>query len=257
MLQCRRSRLTDLGGRCALVTGAARGIGRAIASALEQAGASVLAVDLDPDPDGPALPFAADLSLAAGNREAVDAALERLGGIDILVPNAGLQHVAPIESFPEERWHKMLAVMLTSPFLLAKHAWTVLAESGQGRVIAVASAHGLVASPDKAAYVAAKHGLVGLIKTIALEGAPSGVLAAAVCPGFVRTSLVETQVGALARLHDLSVEEATERYILGPHAVKRLIEPEEVARFVAFLAGPGGAPFSGCALPMDLGWTAR
>ena len=243
--------------RRALVTGAASGIGRAIAARLEADGASVLAVDLEPDPDGPGEPFEADLTTREGNRAAVDAALERFGGLDGVVANAGIQHVAPIEEFPEDTWDRLIALLLTSPFLLAKYAWPALRAAEEARFIAIASVHGLVASPFKSAYVSAKHGVLGLVKTLALEGADDGILTSAVCPGFVRTPLVEKQIGDQARAHGVSEERVLEDVILEPHAVKRLIEPDEVAELVAFLGGPGGRPFSGSALPMDLGWTAR
>jgi 3-hydroxybutyrate dehydrogenase len=239
------------------VTGAAGGIGRAIATRLESEGLSVVAADLEPDRDGPGHPVACDLTGAEGNRAAVQAALDQFGRLDVLVPNAGVQHVAPIEEFAEERWDQLIALLLTSPFLLAKYAWSALAESGEGRYVAVASAHGLVASPHKAAYVAAKHGLLGLVKTLALEGADRGITATAVCPGFVRTPLVENQIADQARANDLPEERVLEEVILAPHAIKRLIEPEEVAAVVALLAGPEGSAFTGAALPMDLGWTAR
>ena len=171
--------------------------------------------------------------------------------------NAGVQHVAPVAEFPEDKWDTLIALLLTSPFLLAKYAWDALAEAEQGRFIGVASAHGLVASPYKAAYVSAKHGLLGLIKTLALEGAEQRILATAVCPAFVRTPLVEAQLADQAKAHDMSEDEVLEKVVLAPHAVKRLIEPEEVAEVVAFLAGPGGRAFTGSAVPMDLGWTAR
>ncbi len=234
-------------GRAVLVTGAASGIGRAIAERLEADGAQVLAVDLRPDGDGPGEPFAADLTTREGNAAAVGAALERFGRLDAVIPNAGFQHVAPVEAFPEDQWDGIIALLLTSPFLLARAAWPALRDSGDGRFVAIASAHGLVASPDKAAYVAAKHGVLGLVKTIALEGAEHGILATAVCPGYVRTPLVEGQVTP-----DRTLDE-----ILAPHAVKRLIEPSEVADTVAFLLGPGGRAFTGAAVTMDLGWTAR
>ena len=177
--------------RRALVTGAASGIGRAIAERLAADGHRVFAVDLHPDPDGPGEPFEADLATRDGNAAAVEAALEHFGGLDAVVANAGFQHVAPIEEFPDERWDSLLAVLLTSPFLLAKHAWKALGESGDGRFLAVASVHGLVASPYKAGYVAAKHGLLGLVKVLALEGAEHGICVSALCPGYVRTPIVE------------------------------------------------------------------
>jgi 3-hydroxybutyrate dehydrogenase len=243
--------------RRALVTGAGSGIGRAIAARLEGGGARVLAADLKPDPDGPGEPLEADLTTRAGNRAAVDAALERLGGLDCVVANAGIQHVAPVEDFPEDDWDRMIGLLLTSPFLLAKYSWPALRDAGDSRFIAIASAHGLVASPFKSAYVSAKHGVLGLIRTLALEGAGDGILTSAVCPGFVRTPLVESQVADQASANDVPEERVLEDVILAPHAVKRLIEPDEVADVVAFLAGPGGRAFSGAAVPMDLGWTAR
>ncbi len=243
--------------RTALVTGAASGIGRAIAQRLVDDGFDVLAVDLQPDDDGPGTPHAADLTTREGNRGAVDAAIEAFGRLDAVVPNAGFQHVAPIAEFPEDRWDGLIAVLLTSPFLLARYAWEHLRESGDGRFIAIASAHALVASPYKAGYVAAKHGVMGLVRTLALEGAEHGILATAVCPGFVRTPLVEKQIPDQAKAHGVSEEEALEQVILAPHAVKRLIEPEEVAGVVAFLLGPEGRAFSGAPVSMDLGWTAR
>ena len=203
------------------------------------------------------MPFEADLTTRAGNRAAVDAAVERFGGLDLVVANAGVQHVAPVEDFGEDDWDRLIALLLTSPFLLAKYAWPALSESDAGRFIVVASVHALVASPYKAAYVSAKHGALGLVKTLALEGAERGILATAVCPAFVRTPLVEQQIADQAKAHGLPEERVLEEVVLAPHAVKRLIEPEEVAEVVAFLAGPGGRAFSGAAVPMDLGWSAR
>jgi 3-hydroxybutyrate dehydrogenase len=229
------------------VTGAAGGIGRAIAMRLESDGWSVHAVDVD---DG-------DLTTREGNRAVVDAALKRFGRLDAVIPNAGFQHVAPVAEFPEERWDGLVALLLTSPFLLAKYAWDALAASGDGRFLAIASVHGLVGSPFKAGYVAAKHGLLGLIKVLALEGADHGITATAVCPAFTRTPLVEAQIADQARAHGLPEERVLEDVILAPHAIKRLIEPEEVAAVVSFLLGPDGRAFSGAPVTMDLGWTAR
>jgi 3-hydroxybutyrate dehydrogenase len=241
----------------ALVTGAASGIGRAIAARLERDGARVLAVDVEPDPDGPGEPFAADLTTRAGNRDAVAAAIERFGGLDAVIPNAGFQHVAPVDEFPEDRWDAMIALLLTSPFLLARAAWPALKDSGDARFVAIASAHALVASPFKSAYVSAKHGVLGLVKTLALEGADDGIVAAAVCPGYVRTPLVEKQVAAQAEAHGMDEDRVLQEVILAPHAVKRLIEPDEVAEVVAFLLSPAGRSFTGSAVTMDQGWTAR
>ena len=226
----------------ALVTGAASGIGQATAERLRADGFDVLGFDLE---DG-------DLSTREGNRAAVDTALERFGRLDLVVANAGIQHVSPVAGFPEDKWDAILAILLTSPFLLAKYAWDAL-QASNGRFIAVASAHALVASPNKAAYVAAKHGVLGLVKTLALEG----LQATAVCPGYVRTPLVEAQIPDQANAHGMSEDAVLEEVILAPHAVKRLIEPDEVANVIAFLAGPGGASFSGVPVTMDLGWSAR
>ena len=236
--------------RVALVTGAASGIGRAVASRLEAVGWRVLAVDLRGG-------FEADLTTREGNRAAVDAALERYGRLDAVVANAGFQHVAPVVDFPEDRWDALLALLLTSPFLLAKYGWEALRESGDGRFLAIASVHGLVASPFKAGYVAAKHGVLGLVKTLALEGAEAGISVSAICPSYVRTPLVEAQIADQARAHGLSEERVLEEVIFAPQAVKRFIEPEEVAEVAAFLLGPAGRNFTGAPVVLDLGWTAR
>ncbi len=241
----------------ALVTGAAGGIGRAIAERLERDGHRVLAVDLRPDPGGPGEPFEADLTTREGNRAAVEAALERFGGLDAVVANAGFQHVAPVGEFPEERWDELLALLLTSPFLLARYAWEALGASGDGRFLAVASVHGLVGSPFKAGYVAAKHGVLGLVKVLALEGAERGISAVALCPAYVRTPLVEAQLQAQAAATGVAPARVLEDVLLAPQAVKRLLEPDEVAETAAFLLGPGGRAFTGAPVVMDLGWTAR
>lgn len=170
--------------------------------------------------------------------------------------NAGFQHVAPVAEFPEDRWDALVALLLTSPFLLAKYAWRQLEVSGDGRFLAIASVHGLVGSPFKAGYVSAKHGVLGLVKVLALEGADKGITATALCPGFVRTPLVEQQTDQ-AKAHEISEERVLEEVILQPHAVKRLLEPEEVAEAAAFLLGPSGKAFTGSPLVMDLGWSAR
>jgi 3-hydroxybutyrate dehydrogenase len=244
-------------GEAALVTGAAGGIGRAIAERLVADGWDVLAVDLEPDADGPGHGYPADLTTREGNRAAVDAALERFGRLDAVVANAGFQHVAPVEEFDEDRWDALVALLLTSPFLLARYSWPALRDSGNGRIVVVASVHGLVASPFKAGYVSAKHGVLGLVKTLALEGADVGIRASAVCPSYVRTPLVERQIADQARAHGIPEERVLEDVILAPQALKRLLEPAEVADAVAYLLGPGGAALTGAPLVMDSGWTAR
>jgi 3-hydroxybutyrate dehydrogenase len=235
----------------ALVTGAASGIGKAAAERLSADGYDVLGVDLRD------AGHIADLTTREGNASAVSAAVDAFGRLDVVVANAGIQHVAPVAEFPEDRWDTIQALLLTSPFLLAKYAWPSLAASGQGRFIAVASVHALVASRFKAAYVSAKHGVLGLVKTLALEGADAGIAAVAVCPGYVRTPLVERQIVDQAKAHDMPEEDVLEEVILAPQAMKRLIEPEEVAEAVAYLLGPGGRTMTGVPLTMDLGWTAR
>jgi 3-hydroxybutyrate dehydrogenase len=221
--------------RVALVTGARGGIGAAIVSRLERDGWAVHGVDVDD----------ADLTTRDGNRAVVDAALAAHGRLDAIVPNAGFQHVAPVREFPEEEWDRLLALLLTSPFLLARYAWDALAASGDGRICVIASVHALAASPFKAGYVSAKHGVLGLVKTLALEGAGVGIAATAVCPAFVRTPLAERQI-----------EERGLDAVIEPHAVKRLLEPAEVADLVAYLLGPTGRGITGVPVPIDLGWTA-
>jgi 3-hydroxybutyrate dehydrogenase len=221
--------------RVALVTGARGGIGAAIVSRLERDGWSVHGVDIE---DG-------DLTTRVGNRSVVEAALAAHGRLDAIVPNAGFQHLAPVREFPEDDWDRLLALLLTSPFLLARYAWDALAASGDGRICVIASAHALAASPFKAGYVSAKHGVLGLVKTLALEGAKAGIAATAVCPGFVRTPLAERQI-----------EERGLDAVIERHAVKRLLEADEVADLVAYLLGPGGRGITGVPVPIDLGWTA-
>jgi 3-hydroxybutyrate dehydrogenase len=233
--------------RVALVTGARGGIGAAIVDRLEADDWTVHAVDVED----------ADLTTREGNKAVVDEALNAHGRLDAVVPNAGFQHIAPVRDFPEETWDRLLALLLTSPFLLAKYAWEALVASGEGRVCVIASAHALTASPFKAGYVAAKHGVLGLVKTLALEGSELGITATAVCPAYVRTPLVETQIADQAKAHDLPAERVLEDVILERQAVKRLLEPSEVADLVAFLLGPTGRGITGVALPIDLGWTAR
>jgi 3-hydroxybutyrate dehydrogenase len=231
-----------------LVTGGARGIGAAIVERLAADGWRTHAVDIDD----------ADLTTREGNRAVVATALERFDGrLDAVVANAGFQHVSPVRDFPEDQWDKLQALLLTSPFLLAKYAWDALAASGDGRFLVVASVHGVVASPFKAGYVAAKHGVLGLVKVLALEGAEVGISASAICPGYVRTAIVEAQIADQAAAHGIPEERVLEDVLLAPQAVKRLLEPSEVAGAAAWLLGPDGRSVTGSPLVMDLGWSAR
>jgi 3-hydroxybutyrate dehydrogenase len=236
----------DRGARAALVTGADGGIGAAVVRRLEQDGWTVHGVDIA---DG-------DLTTREGNRAVVDAALERFGRLDAVVANAGFQHVAPVVDFPEDQWDRLVALLLTSPFLLAKYAWEALAASGDGRFLVLASVHSLRASPFKAGYVSAKHGVLGLVKTLALEGVEVGISASAICPAYVRTPLVEAQIADQARVHGVSEDRVLGEVILERQAVKRLLEPEEVADTAAFLLGPSGRGFTGAPVVLDLGWSA-
>ncbi|WP_135255682.1 3-hydroxybutyrate dehydrogenase [Thermus caldilimi] len=242
-----------------LITGAASGIGLALARAFAREGAKVLVHDLK---DASALAeelggifLQADLT----NPQAV----EELGreaaqyGVDILVNNAGFQHVDPVENFPLETWQRMIQVMLTAPFQLIKALLPGMKAKGWGRILNIASIHGLVASPYKSAYISAKHGLLGLTKTVALEAGPFGITVNAIAPAYVRTPLVENQIADQARTLGIPEAEVVEKVFLAQAAVKRLIEPEEVAELALFLASEKASAITGAVFPIDLGWTAR
>lgn len=239
-----------------MVTGAASGIGRACAARLAAAGAAVVALDVDGEKvaelahDIGAEHVVADLS----DLDAVDA-LDL--AVDIVVNNAGLQHVAAIEDFPTERFSYLLRVMLEAPFRLVRGALPYMYGQGWGRVVNISSVHGLVASPYKSAYVTAKHGLEGLSKVIALEGAHRGVTSNCVNPAYVRTPLVENQIAAQAEIRGLPPDEVVEHVLLERAAVKRLIEPEEVAALVEYLCTTTASAVTGASMMIDGGWTAH
>ena len=246
----------DLKGKSVLVTGAASGIGRACAERLARAGASVAVLDLNGDA---ARQVATEIGGEAVRVDLSDYdALDNLNvNADIVVNNAGLQHVAAIEEFPPERFSLILRVMLEAPFRIVRKVLPGMYERGWGRIINISSIHGTVASPYKSAYVAAKHGLEGLSKVVALEGGPKGVTSNCIAPAYVRTPLVEAQISDQAKTHGIPEDEVVEKIMLTEPAIKRLIEPEEVAELAAFLCAPEASFINGASLTMDGGATAH
>ncbi|MET9142267.1 3-hydroxybutyrate dehydrogenase [Streptomyces sp. NPDC004042] len=251
----------DLDGRTALVTGAAGGIGRACALRLAAAGAKVRAVDRDAEGLAALAAHSAHLPGVLEPRildlTDLDAAEHAAAGTDVLVNNAGIQLVRPIEEFPPDVFHTVLTVMLEAPFRLIRGALPHMYGQAWGRIVNISSVHGLRASAYKSAYVAAKHGLEGLSKTAALEGAPHGVTSNCVNPAYVRTPLVERQLADQAEAHGVPEDRVLSDILLKDSAVKRLIEPEEVAEAVAYLCGPHGSFVTGSSLVLDGGWTAH
>jgi 3-hydroxybutyrate dehydrogenase len=246
----------DLSGRTALITGGGSGIGRACAGRLAQAGAHVVIADLNADTAAAA---AAEVGGTAWTVDLSDPAAIDAAELDadVLVNNAGLQHVAPIEEFPPEMFTHILRVMVEAPFRLVRAVIPGMYARGWGRVVNISSVHGLCASPFKSAYVTAKHALEGLSKVIALEGAAHGVTSNCVCPAYVRTPLVENQIAAQAAAHALSEDQVVANIMLAPAAIKRLIEPAEVAECVAYLCSPAASFITGASITLDGGWTAH
>jgi 3-hydroxybutyrate dehydrogenase len=260
-----------LEGRTALITGSTSGIGLGIAQLYAQAGAKVMLngfgkpediaqaraeVGKAMDAGGDAPYSAADLSKPEAVRQMVRDAEAALGKVDILVNNAGIQFVAPVDEFPDDRFDAIIAINFTSNFHAIKAALPGMKARGWGRIVNVASAHGLVASPNKSAYVSAKHAVVGLTKTVALEIAQTQLTCNAICPGFVRTPLAEAQVGPLAKEHGVSEETALKDLLLVHQPSKRWVEVDEVARMALYLVGPGSGAVNGAALSIDGGWLA-
>ena len=246
----------DLSDRTALVTGGGSGIGRACATRLAAAGARVIVVDVN-------AAAAKEVAGQIGGREIVadlsdpEAAAELPGEVDVLVNNAGLQVVSPLTEFPDDRFALLQRVMVETPYRLVKRVLPWMFERGWGRIVNISSVHGLLASPYKSAYVTAKHGLEGLSKVTALEGAPHGVTSNCICPAFVRTALVDQQIADQAEINGIPPHEVIEKIMLDRAAIKRLIEPEEVAELMAYLCTPPASLITGASVTIDGGWTAH
>lgn len=255
--------MTNKESRVALVTGGTSGIGLAIAQRFEADGLKVAVLDLDRPhsrelAEGEGFTFiGADLSRRADCKRAIEEVVAALGGLDVLVNNAGFQHIDAVPDFPEDTWDTMIHVMLTAPFLLSKYAWPHLKRTGQGRIINVASIHGHVASPFKSAYISAKHGVIGFTRTAALEAGDQGITVNAICPGYVRTPLVEGQIADQARTRGITPEEVEQKVMLEPAAIKKLLNPEDIAALASYVASPAAWGMTGAVLDLDLGWTAR
>lgn len=260
----------SLEDKAAIVTGSTSGIGRAIATSLAQAGARVVINGIEPAEEGAAI--AAEIAAATGAEvgfhgadmsqpDAVDGlvrnCIERYGRLDVLVNNAGIQYTAATEDFPREKWDAILAINLSSAFHAAHAALPHMQRQGWGRIINTASAHGLVASVNKAAYVSAKHGIVGLTKVIALENADRGITCNAICPGWVETPLLSGQIESIAQEHDLSLEDAKVELVRHKQPSKRFVQPEQIGALAAFLCSDAASQITGAALPVDGGWTAQ
>jgi 3-hydroxybutyrate dehydrogenase len=261
---------TVLRGKSVVVTGSTSGIGLGIARAFAREGCNVLLNGLGDRTEierlraglekeaGVKVRFSpADMTRPSEIGAMIEQAVKDLGGADVLVNNAGIQHVAPVDEFPVEKWDQILAVNLSSAFLAIRAALPAMKRKGWGRIINIASAHGLVASPFKSAYIAAKHGLVGLTKTVALETAGQGITCNAICPGYVHTPLVEKQIDDNARVHGIPRDEVIRKVILERQPSRQFVEIDQVAAFAVFLATDAAASITGAALPIDGGWVAQ
>lgn len=257
-------------GKSAIVTGSTSGIGLGIAKALASQGVNVMLngfgdanelkatrAQLESQYGIRALHSGADMAQPKQIQTMVAQAVEIFGGVDILVNNAGIQHVAPIDEFPVDKWDSIVAINLTSAFHTIRTALPMMKQKGWGRIINIASAHGLVASPFKSAYIAAKHGLVGLTKTVALETAKLPITCNAICPGYVRTPLVEKQIEDQAKAHQLPVDEVIDKVILERQPSKQFVKVEEIAALTIFLCTDAAASITGAALPVDGGWVSQ
>jgi 3-hydroxybutyrate dehydrogenase len=259
-----------LAGRVAVVTGSTSGIGLAVLEALAAEGADVVMngfgdaaaiqskrAELAERHNVRVLYEGADMSEPEEIKAMIDAARRAFGSVDILINNAGIQHVEPIETFPAEKWNAIIAINLTAAFHTIRASFGQMKERGWGRIVNIASAHALVASPFKSAYVAAKHGIVGLTKVVALEGAEHGVTANAICPGYVWTPLVEKQIDEQAKAHGIAKDQVIKDVLLKNVPTKDFAQSSEIGALTAFLCGPHGGSITGTALPVDGGWTAH
>jgi len=259
----------QLAGKTALITGSTSGIGRGIAEAFAREGASVVlngfgdAKEIESlraalEKNGVKAAYdAADMTKPAEIRSMVEKAQKGFGRVDILVNNAGIQHVAPVDEFPVDKWDAIIAINLSSAFHATRAALPAMKQAKWGRVINIASAHGLVASPFKSAYVAAKHGVVGFTKALALEVAEQGITANSICPGYVMTPIVERQIDDQARVHGIPRENVIRDVILAPQPTKQFVKVDDVAALALYLAGDAAAQVNGASLSIDGGWTAR
>jgi 3-hydroxybutyrate dehydrogenase len=259
-----------LEGTAAIVTGSTSGIGLGIARALAEGGAAVMLngfgdkaeietvrASLAENNDVDIAYNGADMSKPEAIRAMAAEARERFGHVDIIVNNAGIQHVSPIETFPPQKWDQIIAIDLSSAFHLVQATFAAMKERRFGRIINVSSAHGLIASPFKSAYVAAKHGIVGFTKVVALEGAEFGITSNAICPGYVWTPLVEKQIDDQAKSHGIPRDQVIRDVLLVNQPNKRFATVQEIGALTVFLAGESGASITGTALPVDGGWTAH
>jgi len=248
--------------KVAVVTGAASGIGLAVSEALSGADYKVVMADVNAaagQREAARLGahfVQADLTDRAACKALIDTAVAQFGSVDVLVNNAGIQHVSPVEDFPEDKWNFMISLMLTAPFLLTKYAWPHMKAKGWGRIINISSVHGLRASEFKSAYISAKHGIMGLTKTTALEGGPLGITVNAICPAYVRTPLVDNQIDAQAETHGIPREEVISSIMLKKAAIKKMIEPSEIGAAVLYICSDAAGCMTGTDFTIDCGWTA-
>lgn len=250
-----------LRGKVAIVTGGTSGIGYAIAKMFVAEGAKVVVGAIDGvDETKKELGcegVLCNLASAEGCKKLYEYTKEKYGTVDILINNAGIQHVCPIDEFPEDKWEFMIDLMLNTPFRLTKYCWPDMKEKGWGRVINTSSIHGLVASEFKSCYVTAKHGLYGMTKAAALEGGPLGITVNCFCPAYVRTPLVEKQIASQAKVHNMPEDEVVEKVMLAKAAIKKMVPAEHIAETVKFLCSDAASSITGIALPIDGGWTAN